>query len=123
MSALRLVVSDYHKGKCYVDKLPASADLEVFEDLPERSLLAAILAQAARDYTGTSTTKILPHQYRETVAWFASRSMRPFGFEWICEELGISAKSIRDGLNGVVNGGRTRDFGHRLKGAKHISRK
>ncbi len=71
--------------------------------IPERNLLAEVLARACRDLLNptqlTGRNEISESQsmkeIREASSWFMSKSEEPFSFVWICKNLDLSSKEVR----------------------------
>lgn len=57
----------------------------------ERRLVASILTHAIRD----CVSKVDCQERQEAIRWFDSQSQAPFGFEWCCDMLDLSAEQIR----------------------------
>lgn len=57
----------------------------------ERRLVASILTHAIRD----CVSKVDCDERQEATQWIDSRSQEPFGFEWCCDMLDLSAEQIR----------------------------
>lgn len=59
-----------------------------------RGLLLYMLADAIRCVSGRGLQRSKPAQ-KEARRWFEAQSLRPFGFGWVCQHLGLDPEGVR----------------------------
>lgn len=76
--------------------LPVTEDPDPPRTLPERNLLAAVLARAFCDLKG-------PHasERRKAEAWIRSKSRKEWTFAWVCYNLDLDPKEILKNLRKI----------------------
>ena len=80
----------------YFDRIQIDASLQ-----PEKRLMLAVLEDAVGTFQKyvTASTRRGQRLFTEAEEWFASDAMdSPFGFESICQALGLEASFLRGGL-------------------------
>lgn len=77
-------------------RVPHTAEDENIGRMPERTLAAAVLERAIADAAGGWLVEA--RHTRDALLWLRSKSMRPFGFRWLCEHIGADADALLEGL-------------------------
>lgn len=77
-------------------QIPVALDEGFTEEIPERKLLGAILAQALRDYVGTAASSATAKEDKEAAqSWVEEISLAAWGFDWVCQHLDLDPSAIR----------------------------